>query len=327
MSKRLNDTYALDLSDLAPGGYKERMRLRETAELQNDLQNRMPKISSTLYTHIKWEQKILSSIRHPFIVNLEATFQDKYFLYLVLELVSGGEFFTLLKRAGKLQLPHCAFYASQIVLVFQFLHHNRIVYRDLKPENLLIGVDGYLRLTDFGFAKRLDKPYRTWTLCGTPEYIAPEILLNRGHSFSVDWWALGILLFEMFSGNPPFVDDNPMKIYQKILDGKIEWPMDPKKKEHIIPKRAREFISRLLCKNLSQRLGNLENRAVDVMKHPFFEGVNWKKVLEKSIKKVPWKPEIKSTEEKEMTKHFDDYDENTDTENQELDDDPFENDF
>lgn len=274
--------------------------------------------------HIKWEQKILSSIRHPFIVNLEATFQDKYFLYLVLELVSGGEFFTLLKRAGKLQLPHCAFYASQIVLVFQFLHHNRIVYRDLKPENLLISVDGYLRLTDFGFAKRLDKPYRTWTLCGTPEYIAPEILLNRGHSFSVDWWALGILLFEMFSGNPPFVDDNPMKIYQKILDGKIEWPLDPKKKEHIIPKRAREFISRLLCKNLSQRLGNLENRAVDVMKHPFFEGVNWKKVLEKSIKKVPWKPEIK---DKEDTKHFDDYDENTDTEDAELDNDPFENDF
>jgi len=393
MSKRLNDTYSLDLSDLAPGGYRRRMSLKATADLQNDLQNKIPKISSTLYSdvknkkkkinlqsfqllatlgtgsfgrvrlvkykgsaahsengkdeyfamkmlrktrvvemkqenHIKWEQKILSSIRHPFIVNLEATFQDKFFLYLVLELVSGGEFFTLLKRAGKLQLPHCAFYASQIVLVFQFLHHNRIVYRDLKPENLLIGDDGYLRLTDFGFAKRLDKPYRTWTLCGTPEYIAPEILLNRGHSFSVDWWALGILLFEMFSGNPPFVDDNPMKIYQKILDGKIEWPLDPKKKEHIIPKRAREFITRLLCKNLSQRLGNLENRAVDVMKHPFFEGVNWKKVLEKSIKKVPWKPDIKNKfDEKEMTKHFDDYDENTDTENQELDDDPFENDF
>jgi len=375
MSKRLNDTYCLDLSDLAPGGYRRRMSLRATADLQNDLQHQIPRVQSKLYedirskgtkitlssftlkatlgtgsfgrvrlvqyekehfamkmlrktrvvemkqeNHIKWEQKILSSIRHPFIVNLEATFQDQYFLYLVLELVSGGEFFTLLKRAGKLQLPHCAFYASQIVLVFQFLHHNRIVYRDLKPENLLISVDGYLRLTDFGFAKRLDKPYRTWTLCGTPEYIAPEILLNRGHSFSVDWWALGILLFEMFSGNPPFVDDNPMKIYQKILDGKIEWPLDPKKKEHVIPKRARDFISRLLCKNLSQRLGNLENRAVDVMKHPFFEGVNWKKVLEKSIKKVPWKPEVKDPED---TKHFDDYDENTDTEDVELPDDPF----
>ena len=105
-----------------------------------------------------------------------------------------------------------------------------------------------------------------------------------------------------------------------VFSGKIEWPLDPKKKEHLIPKRAREFISRLLCKNLSQRLGNLENRAVDVMKHPFFEGVNWKKVLEKSIKKVPWKPEIKDEED---TKHFDDYDENTDTEDAELPDDPF----
>ncbi|ETO03720.1 hypothetical protein RFI_33682, partial [Reticulomyxa filosa] len=122
------------------------------------------------------------------------------FLYLVLELVSGGEFFTLLKNQVCLKMQHCVFYASQIVLVFQFLHRNKIVYRDLKPENLLIGSDGYLRVTDFGFAKRLEKPYRTWTLCGTPEYIAPEILLNRGHSFSVDWWALGILLFEMFTG-------------------------------------------------------------------------------------------------------------------------------
>ncbi|ETO20233.1 hypothetical protein RFI_16984, partial [Reticulomyxa filosa] len=168
--------------------------------------------------HIKWEKKILSSIRHPFIVNLEASFQDKLvifyfiilfylkkkkkkiFIYLILELVSGGEFFTLLKNQVCLKMQHCVFYASQIVLVFQFLHRNKIVYRDLKPENLLIGSDGYLRVTDFGFAKRLEKPYRTWTLCGTPEYIAPEILLNRGHSFSVDWWALGILLFEMFTG-------------------------------------------------------------------------------------------------------------------------------
>lgn len=262
----------------------------------------------------------MSSIRHPFIVNLECKFQDKYFLYLVLELVSGGEFFTLLKRAGRLKMPHCAFYASQIVLVFQYLHDHKIVYRDMKPENLLIGTDGYLRLTDFGFAKRLTKPFRTFTLCGTPEYIAPEILLNRGHAFSVDWWALGILVFEMFTGNAPFCDDNPMKIYQKILRAKIDWPKEGKQYDHVIPKRARDFIQALLTKNISLRL----NDAVDVMKHPFFEGVNFKKVLSKSIKKVPWRPEIKDAKD---TKHFEDYDEDTDTEDQELDSDPFINDF
>ncbi|ETO24942.1 hypothetical protein RFI_12207 [Reticulomyxa filosa] len=212
--------------------------------------------------HIKWEKKILSSIRHPFIVNMEASFQDRCFLYLILELVSGGEFFSLLKNQMCLKMQHCVFYASQIVLVFQFLHRNKIVYRDLKPENLLIGADGYLRVTDFGFAKRLEKPYRTWTLCGTPEYIAPEILLNRGHSFSVDWWALGILLFEMFTGAPPFNDENAMKIYQKILDGRVDYPPS-------LPLRAKDFISKLLTKNLALRIGNQENGAVDVMKHLF----------------------------------------------------------
>jgi len=190
------------------------------------------------------------------------------------------------------------------------------VYRDLKPENLLIGKDGYLKLTDFGFAKRLEKPYRTWTLCGTPEYIAPEILLNKGHSFSVDWWALGILLFEMFTGNPPFVDENPMKIYQKILEGKIDYP---KTMHH----RAKDFISKLLTKQLSQRLGNLSSGAVDVMKHPFFEGVDWRAVLEKKLR-ASYIPSLKNDFD---THHFDKYDSDSDTDNQELENDPFLHDF
>jgi len=268
--------------------------------------------------HIKWEKKILSSIRHPFIVNIEASFQSRIFLYLVLELVQGGEFFSLLRKTGTLQLPHAAFYSSQIVLIFQFLHKNKIVYRDLKPENLLINRDGYLKLTDFGFAKRLDKhPRRTWTLCGTPEYIAPEILLNKGHSFPVDWWALGILLYEMFTGNPPFVDDNPMRIYQKILDCRVDYPPD-------MPARAKDFISRLLQPNVSARLGNLANGALDVMKHPFFEGVNWRQVLERKVR-APYIPQVHSAWD---TQHFDEYDEDSDTEqDQPLEPDPFLNDF
>jgi len=264
--------------------------------------------------HIKWEKKILTGIRHPFIVNLEAFFQDRYFLYLVLELVQGGEFFSLLRKTGVLQLPHAAFYASQIVLIFQFLHKNKIVYRDLKPENLLIGKDGYLKLTDFGFAKRLDKnPPRTWTLCGTPEYIAPEILLNKGHSFSVDWWALGILLFEMFTGNPPFVDENPMRIYQKILDAKVTYPTD-------LPKKAQAFIAKLLTPNLSRRLGNLQGGAMDVMLDPFFNSVIWRQVLQKKVR-APYIPRVENDYD---TQHFDEYAEDSDGEAEEaLANDPF----
>merc|ERR1719394_434795 len=270
-------------------------------------------------SHIKWEKKILVGIRHPFIVNLEAFFQDRFFLYLVLELVQGGEFFSLLRKTGVLQLPHAAFYASQIVLIFQFLHKNKIVYRDLKPENLLIGKDGYLKLTDFGFAKRLDKnPPRTWTLCGTPEYIAPEILLNKGHGFSVDWWALGILLFEMFTGNPPFVDENPLRIYQKILDAKVAYPPE-------LPQKAKAFISKLLTPNLSRRLGNLKGGAMDVMMDPFFNGVSWRQVLEKQVR-APYIPHVENDHD---TQHFDDdWPEDSDTENEEpLQNDPFANDF
>jgi len=266
--------------------------------------------------HIKWEKRILIGIKHPFIVNLQCYFQDRLSLYLVLELVQGGEFFSLLRKTGVLQLPHAAFYASQIVLIFQFLHNNKIVYRDLKPENLLIGKDGYLKLTDFGFAKRLDKiPPRTWTLCGTPEYIAPEILLNKGHSFSVDWWALGILVFEMFTGNPPFCDENPMRIYQKILDASIVYPKE-------MPRKAQSFISKLLTSNLSQRLGTKD--PWDVMVDPFFAGISWQQILHKKVR-APYIPQVVNDFD---TQHFDNYDENSDNEDSKsLSHDPFESDF
>lgn len=189
--------------------------------------------------HILSEKTILQAINHPFIVNMFASFQvcavvtlsdspvlnlaqDKKYLYLAMEYVVGGEFFTHLRRAGRFNNDSSCFYAAQIVLIFQYLHSKDIVYRDLKPENLLLDAKGNIKMTDFGFAKKVE--FRTWTLCGTPEYIAPEILLNKGHGKPVDWWALGILIYEMLAGAPPFVDDDPMGIYQKILAGRIEYP-------------------------------------------------------------------------------------------------------
>jgi len=255
--------------------------------------------------HVLWEKKILSTIVHPFIVNLEACFKDQTRLYFALEFVQGGEFFSLLRKTGVLEMPHCAFYTSQIVLVFLFLHRNRIVYRDLKPENLLIGLDGYLKLTDFGFAKCLINRKKTQTLCGTPEYIAPEILRNQGHGFPVDWWALGILLFEMFCGSPPFEDDDAMKIYKKILVGAFIYPSGVK-----VPSRATSFISALLKQNPRQRLGSKEYGAMDVMGHEFFRGVSWNMILRRKVR-APYIPVVDGPDDPQ---HFEKYDEDTDSE-------------
>jgi protein kinase A len=141
---------------------------------------------------------------------------------MMLEFVRGGELFTYLRSVTSFPVPQTQFYAGQIVCIFDYLHSKDIIYRDLKPENLLIDEVGYLKLTDFGFAKLCD--VRTYTLCGTPEYLAPEMLLNKGHGKPVDWWTFGILLYEMLAGIDPFSDEDPMNIYQKILKGKVHFP-------------------------------------------------------------------------------------------------------
>jgi len=148
--------------------------------------------------HIKCEVDILSKIDHPFIVNFLGNFQDEKRLYLILEYVPGGELFSYLRRQSKLSDEASRYYASQLVLAIAYLHGMHIIYRDLKPENLLITQDGSLKITDFGFAKRVED--RTWTLCGTPEYLAPEIIQSKGHGKSVDWWAIGVLIYEMLAG-------------------------------------------------------------------------------------------------------------------------------
>lgn len=178
--------------------------------------------------HIKSEIEVLQQIQHPFIVNLMGHFQDTDKLYMVIEYVPGGELFSHLRREGRFNNDASRYYSSEIALAFQHLHLKNIVYRDLKPENLLICRDGHIKITDFGFAKQVVD--RTWTLCGTPEYLAPEIIQSKGHGLSVDWWALGVLIFEMLAGYPPFYDENPFGIYQKILGGKVRGPTQTKVK-------------------------------------------------------------------------------------------------
>jgi len=161
-----------------------------------------------------YEKRVLQSIRLPFAVNLEFFLQDNSYLYFFLPFVSGGELFTHLRKLGKFDDSQTKFYAAQVLLGLEYLHYLDILYRDLKPENILLEADGYLKLTDFGFCKVVKD--RTYTLCGTPEYIAPEVILNQGYGKSADYWALGVLIFEMAAGYPPFHADDTLKIYEKV---------------------------------------------------------------------------------------------------------------
>ncbi|GAA5958760.1 hypothetical protein JCM3765_006027 [Sporobolomyces pararoseus] len=225
--------------------------------------------------HVNSERSTLALVQHPFIVNLFCTFQDESNLYLLLEYVQGGELFSHLRRAGRFSADVTRFYIANLVLALEHLHSQNIIYRDLKPENLLIGADGHIKVTDFGFAKYVKD--RTWTLCGTPEYISPEIITATGHGAAADWWALGILLFELLAGYPPFFADHPLEIYEKILAGKFSVP------PHIDPV-AKDLIRRLLTADLTKRLGNLSGGAQDVKAHRWFEGVDWDAVKRKEIR-------------------------------------------
>lgn len=235
--------------------------------------------------HVKNETYVLSSLNHPLLVNMYGfSKEDEKFLYIGMEFIAGGELFTYLRKVGKFSSSQSAFYAGNVALMFEYLHSQNVIYRDLKPENLLINPDGYLKLTDFGFAKVVEG--RTFTLCGTPEYLAPEILLNKGYGKGVDWWTLGILLYEMVEGIDPFNDCDPMGIYQKILRGCVRFNKS-------FNKDARSLVKHLLVADLSKRYGNLKRASQDIKNHRFFDIINWRLMLQKKIV-APYIPKVKS---------------------------------
>ncbi|CAF1004865.1 unnamed protein product [Adineta steineri] len=225
--------------------------------------------------HTLSEKKILQAIKFPFLVNLVYSFKDNSHLYIALEFASGGEMFTHLRSVGKYSEDQTRFYAAQVTLAFEYLHFLNIIYRDLKPENILFSADGYLKITDFGFAKLVRD--RTYTLCGTPEYIAPEIILSRGYNKSVDYWALGILIYEMAAGFPPFYADQPIQIYEKIVQGKFKFPSH-------FSNDLKDLIRSLLQIDLTKRFGNLKNGSKDIKYHKWFSTTNWIAIFEKRVK-------------------------------------------
>jgi len=236
--------------------------------------------------HINGERNLMAKIQHMYVVSMIGSFKDDRFVYIVMEVITGGELFTHLRRARKFTDEQSKFYSAQTGAAFEFCHSKNIIHRDLKPENLLMSGDGYSKLTDFGFAKVVEPGSRTYTLCGTPEYIAPEVLLNKGHGKPVDWWTLGILTYEMIVGQPPFCDEEPMGIYQKILAGKIYFPK-------YFDKNAKTLVKKLLTADLSKRYGNLKAGADDIIKHKWFSTIAWDKMLLKQVP-APYKPQMKN---------------------------------
>ena len=262
--------------------------------------------------HVFSEYTILASIFHPFIVELKGVnFTDPSYLYFILEYIPGGEMFTLLRDKNSFPANQAKFYAAHIVTIFDYLHSKNIIYRDLKPENILIQPSGFLKLTDFGFAKYITG--QTYTLCGTPEYLAPEIIANKGHGKPVDWWTLGVLLYEMMVGIDPFNDPDPMMVYQKIIKGKIKFPKN-------IDKDGKSLIKHLLVGDVSKRYGCLKRGVKDIIQHKFFENFDWNGLLFRTMR-PPYVPKVKNNED---TANYNEYpDSNSEVPGLKQDKDPF----
>ncbi|MCJ1368866.1 camp-dependent protein kinase catalytic subunit [Loxospora ochrophaea] len=233
--------------------------------------------------HTNDERRMLGKVKHSFLITLWGTFQDSKNLYMVMDFVEGGELFSLLRKSQRFPNPVAKFYAAEVTLALDYLHSFNIIYRDLKPENLLLDRHGHLKITDFGFAKEV--PDITWTLCGTPDYLAPEVVASKGYNKSVDWWSLGILIFEMLCGFTPFWDGgSPMKIYENILRGRVKYP------PYIHPD-AQDLLQRLITPDLTKRLGNLHGGSKDVMSHAWFTEVTWERLGKKDID-APYVPPV-----------------------------------
>eukprot|EP01125_Pyxidicula_operculata_P011497 TRINITY_DN3763_c0_g1_i1.p1 TRINITY_DN3763_c0_g1~~TRINITY_DN3763_c0_g1_i1.p1 ORF type:complete len:501 (-),score=102.54 TRINITY_DN3763_c0_g1_i1:219-1721(-) len=233
---------------------------------------------STVYNskqvqHCFNEKQILSNVNHPGVTKMFMTFNNEKCLYMLLEFVPGGELFTYIRKCGRLENNTTKFYIAQIVLILDYLHKNNIAFRDIKPENVLIDGNGLVKLTEFGFSKYVRD--RTWTMCGTPDYISPEVVAGIGHNTSVDWWSLGVLTFEMLAGHPPFIAETILDLFNAIREPtKIQYPSH-------FSSHAVDFIKRLLVVNPALRLGATHGGINDIKLHPWFNSeprIDWDKL-------------------------------------------------
>jgi len=237
--------------------------------------------------HTKAEQSILQKLCHPFLVNLNYSFQTPEHLYFIMDYINGGELFFHLQNDKKFPEDRVRFYAAEIVCGLEYLHSCGILYRDLKPENILLTSDGHICMTDFGISKEglHTDDSRTATFCGTPEYLAPEVLEGNGYGKAVDWWSFGTLVFEMLNGLPPFYAPDVQQMYAKIMSAKLVMPPS-------MSHDARSLIEELLVRQPEKRLSD----PAKIKGHPFFKGINWDDLVRKEIT-PPFIPPVKDAED------------------------------
>ncbi|KAL9616630.1 MAG: hypothetical protein Q9160_008513 [Pyrenula sp. 1 TL-2023] len=232
--------------------------------------------------------------RHPFLLNLHACFQTETRVYFVMEYISGGDLMLHIQR-GQFGLQRAQFYAAEVCLALKYFHENGVIYRDLKLDNILLTLDGHIKIADYGLCKEeMWYGSTTSTFCGTPEFMAPEILLDKKYGRAVDWWAFGVLIYQMLLQQSPFRGEDEDEIYDAILADEPLYPIH-------MPRNSVSILQKLLTREPELRLGSGPTDAQEIMSHAFFRDVNWEDVYQKRIK-APFQPQIKSATD---TSNFD----------------------
>ena len=241
--------------------------------------------SRAAIAHTLAERSVLGQISNPFIVPLKFTFQSPEKIYFVLAFVHGGKLFHHLTNEGLFDIDRARFYAAELLCALECLHGFDVIYRDQKPENILLDYHGHIALCDFGLLTvELEDEDEAHTFRVTSEYQAPELLLSKGYTEIVDWWTLGVLLYEMLTGVPPFYDEDTNEMYRKILSDPLHFPG-----AEVVPPAAKDLLTKLLNRNPSERLG--AKGASEIKSHPFFDGIDWKKLLQRGYEPA-FKPNV-----------------------------------
>jgi len=246
-------------------------------------------------THTQTENRVLQRTNHPFLTSLKYSFRTKERLCFVLEYVNGGELFFHLNRERKFSEERTRFYGAEIISALAYLHRHNIIYRDIKLENLLLDKDGHVKIADFGLCKEnITEDTTTKTFCGTPEYLAPEVLEDNYYGRAVDWWGIGVVMYEMMVGRLPFYNRDHDKLFELILVEQVRFPLS-------LSDVAQSLLQGLLQKDPARRLGGGPRDAEEIKEHPFFAPINWEDLDAKKIT-PPFKPQVESETD---TRYFD----------------------